>query len=362
MREHLLSDFDYDLPPELIAQTPRVDRAGGRLLALIGNQTRHLAIRDLSRLLDAGDLLVLNDTRVLKARLFGRLASSGSVEVLLCEEVAPRRWLALVRPARKLKIGTRIVFAGTHGARVVEIQLDGARVLEFSGDPRELMDSLGEIPLPPYIRRPLADPNRYQTVFGVREGAVAASTAGLHLTTDLLEEIGAAGVESAKITLHIGPGTFRPVTRERLEDHRMHAEWFEVPAATAAAINRVLSRNGRVVAVGTTVTRALETAAMNGGEMAACMGRTDLFLRPGAQFRVVGGLITNFHLPRSTLLILVCAFAEALALGGTRRILEAYAAAVGARYRFFSFGDAMILLSGKPRVAESISPGRIAIR
>lgn len=340
-----LSEFDYDLPERLIAQEPAPCRDESRLLALVGSQTRHLRFRDILQLLAPGDLLVLNDTRVLPARLFGILPGGGKAEVLLIEELAPGRWTAMVRPGRKLRPGASIGF-GEVTATVEDLMPDGERILAFSGDPVRLMAASGELPLPPYIHGRPEDPERYQTVYAARPGAVAAPTAGLHFTPALLEELRAAGVETASLTLHVGPGTFRPVKVENVDEHRMHSERFEIPARTAAAIAAAKARGRRVVAVGTTSVRSLEAAADGRGHVPATAGATDLFIRPGYRFKAVDAVITNFHLPKSTLLMLVAAFAEHAGLGGLERIREAYAAAVAQEYRFFSFGDAMILLPG----------------
>lgn len=338
-----LSDFDYELPEHLIAQKPAPCRDESRLLALVGDQTRHLGFREILQLLAPGDLLVLNDTRVLPARLFGTLVGGGKAEVLLIEEVAPARWTAMVRPGRKLKRGAAIAF-GEVSAVVEEVLPDGERLLSFTDDPLRLMAMAGELPLPPYIHGRPGDPERYQTIYAARPGAIAAPTAGLHFTRELLDALRAKGVEIAALTLHVGPGTFRPVKVENLDEHRMHRERFEIPESTAAAVAAARERGGRVVAVGTTVVRSLEAATDPDGRVRAMAGATDLFIRPGYRFKAVDVLITNFHLPRSTLLMLVAAFAEHAGLGGLARIREAYAAAVEKGYRFFSFGDAMILL------------------
>ncbi len=338
-----LSDFDYHLPEDLIAQAPALCRDDSRLLALIGPDTRHLSFRSILQLLAPGDLLVLNDTRVLPARLTGTLPGGGKAEVLLIEELEAGRWTAMVRPGRKLRVGTQVSF-GTAAAVVEDVMPDGERILAFQGDPYDLMASSGELPLPPYIQGRPDDPERYQTVFAARPGAVAAPTAGLHFTPELLAALQARGVGSALLTLHVGPGTFRPVKVENLDEHRMHAERFEISAETSLQIAAAKSRGGKVVAVGTTVTRALEAAAAPHGAVPPTIGATDLFIRPGYPFKVVDAMITNFHLPKSTLLMLVSAFAEHAGLGGLDRVRAAYAQAVEHRYRFFSFGDAMILL------------------
>jgi S-adenosylmethionine:tRNA ribosyltransferase-isomerase len=340
-----LSDFDFDLPAELIAQEPAPQRDQSRLLALLGPETRHCSFRDLPSLLHDGDLLVLNDTKVLPARLFGTLSGGGKAEALLVEELAPGRWAAMVKPGRKLKRGAVIAFDQT--LATVEGYLPGGeRILQFATDPIALMNLAGELPLPPYIQGKPADPERYQTVYAARPGAVAAPTAGLHFTPDLLETLAKQGISCTTLTLHVGPGTFRPVQVEDPADHTMHAERYIVPAEVAEAVDRTRKAGGRVIAVGTTVTRTLEAVTDPAGIVHPGGGATDLFIRPGYGFRAVDGLITNFHLPRSTLLMLVAAFAEHGRLGGLERIQSAYREAVARRYRFFSFGDAMILLPG----------------
>lgn len=338
-----LSDFDYHLPEELIAQEPAPCRDESRLLALSGAGTRHLRFRDILQLLAPGDLLVVNDTRVMAARLFGTLPGGGKAEVLLVEELQPGQWTAMVRPGRKLRPGATITF-GAVSAEVTRVLPDGERVLTFSDDPVRIMEEIGELPLPPYIHGRPDDPERYQTVYATRPGAVAAPTAGLHFTPELFAAMRASGVETASVTLHVGPGTFRPVKVEDLDEHRMHAERFEIGPEAAAAIAAARSRGGRVVAVGTTAVRTLEAAADPRGRVLPRSGTTDLFIRPGYRFRAVDAMITNFHLPKSTLLMLVAAFADHAGLGGLERIRDAYAQAVAERYRFFSFGDAMILL------------------
>lgn len=351
------SDFSYDLPPALIAQEPLADRAAARLLVLnrSDGSIRHLGVRDLPDLLDPGDLLVLNDTRVLPARLFGRRASGGKVEFLLLRRLEPGEggdaalWMALARPARRLASGeaVRLLPRGADGpepdspsVRVlrhvgdgqVEVRLEGTRA--GSG----LLEAYGQVPLPPYIRTRLDDPERYQTVYARREGAVAAPTAGLHFTPELFAALDARGINRASVTLHVGLGTFRPVSEEDPSAHRMHAEWFELSPETVARIATTRARGGRVVAVGTTVVRVLESRADAEGCLRPGSGWTELYVLPGWRFRAVDALWTNFHLPRSTLLMLVSAF------GGRDAILEAYRQAVAAGYRFFSFGDAMLIL------------------
>ncbi len=347
-------DFDYDLPPERIAQTPVEPRDASRLM-VVHRQTgriEHRIFRDIGDYLRPGDLLVLNQTRVIPARLFGRKAATGGkVELLLLNRRDAQSWEALVR-GKGLRPGVQIEIrsAGPQPAITVRAEIlagteSGSRLVRFERPIEPLLDQLGVMPLPPYIHEPLRDPERYQTVYSRIEGSAAAPTAGLHFTPELLVDLRRQGVELAYITLHIGLDTFRPVKEEQVEEHRIHTEWFELTAPVAERINRARLEGRRVVAVGTTVVRALESAAEGcGGEacgwrtVAARSGPTDLFIYPGYRFRVVEALITNFHLPRSTLLMLVSAFA------GRELILRAYEEAIRRQYRFYSFGDAMLLL------------------
>ncbi len=341
-----LSTFDYELPESLVAQEPLPERDASRLMLLprAGGAARDLRFRDLPDLLSPGDLLVLNDTRVLPARLLGRKASGGRCELLLVEPLAEApagRWRALGQSSKPLRAGTRLAF-GTLGATVDAVEGDGFLAVRFDrggADLERALDAEGRVPLPPYIRRPPgpADRERYQTVVARVPGSVAAPTAGLHFTEALLARAEARGVRLASVTLHVGPGTFLPVRSDDVESHRMHSERYQVPARTAQEFAACRARGGRVVAVGTTAVRTLESA-FDGGALRAGAGRTDLFVRPGYAFRAVDALVTNFHLPRSTLLMLVCAF------GGTERVLAAYREAVSAGYRFFSYGDAMLLV------------------
>ena len=351
------SDFDYDLPPALIAQEPLVDRAAARLLVLErqGARLRHLGVRDLPHLLDPGDLLVLNDTRVLPARLFGRRATGGRVEFLLLHRLEPEPsgdgslWAALARPARRVAVGEEVRLLRPR-VDVPELDAPVARVLRHVGEgqvelrlegrsgPNGLLAEYGQMPLPPYIRADLRDPERYQTVYGRREGAVAAPTAGLHFTPELFGALEARGIARTAVTLHVGLGTFRPVSEEDPAAHHMHSEWFDLSKETVTRINATRAAGRRVVAVGTTVVRVLESQAGPDGELRAGSGWTDLYILPGWRFRVVDALWTNFHLPRSTLLMLVSAF------GGRETVLAAYRQAVADGYRFFSFGDAMLIL------------------
>ena len=343
--------FDYVLPEELIAQEPAARRDESRLMIVrcCAGELFHRRFHELPRFLRAGDCLVVNDSRVRPARLVGRKAHGGGrIELLLLRRVRGddgddvQDWDVLLRPGRRVRERTRLELPGGIVGEVLARTPEGGRRVRFSG-PRlsEQLRRQGELPLPPYIRRRPADPERYQTVYARAEGSVAAPTAGLHFTPELLETLRAGGVRIASLTLHVGIGTFRPVRVEHVEDHEMHGEWFEIPEATAQAIDETRRRGGRVVAVGTTVTRALETMARADGGVRAGAGETRLFITPGFRFRVVDALLTNLHLPRSTLMMLVAAFC------GRRRILAAYREAVRCRYRFFSFGDAMLLLRGE---------------
>ena len=346
-----VSDFDFDLLPELIAQTPTDDRESARLLLVDreGHGFGDRRVADLPDLLGPRDLLVINDTRVFPARLLGhRVPTGGAVECLLLTRLDGERWDALMHPGQKLRIGARVRFEREGRqlyGEVLEHRVFGRRTIRLwvdgDGTVDELVDELGHIPLPPYIRRsdrPM-DRDRYQTVYASVRGSVAAPTAGLHLTDAMLQRCAERGIEVARLTLHVGYGTFKPVRVERVEDHTVDAESYDVPPETADAVNRALDTGRRVVAVGTTTTRALETAARaGGGRLRAGRGLSDLYLYPGVPVQVVGALFTNFHLPRSSLLMLVCA------LGGRKRVLDAYAAAVRRGYRFYSYGDAMLLL------------------
>lgn len=340
-----ISSFDYALPEELIAQAPLTPRDASRLLYLppVGVPS-HRGFRDLEELLSPGDLLVFNDTRVIPARLKGRKESGGKVELLLCEPLSGglgRAWRAMGQASKPIRAGSALSFPGL-SARVDAVLGDGFYEVTLDREGTALEAALlraGQVPLPPYIRRaPTAlDAERYQTIWAREPGSVAAPTAGLHFTKELLEALLRRGVRVAKVTLHVGPGTFLPMRGDDLEAHRMHAERYQVPAEAAKEFRECRARGGRVVAVGTTSLRTLESAFRD-GDLVAGEGRTDLFVRPGHVFGAVNGLVTNFHLPRSTLLVLVCAF------GGRERVLEAYREAVSLRYRFFSYGDAMLLL------------------
>lgn len=348
----LTRDFDYDLPAASIAQEP-APRGESRLLVLDRQGSeRHSRVSDLPRLLHPDDLLVLNDTRVIPARLYGRSAGGGRMEILLIEPVAEREWDALVKPGRRARPGARIEIEAGLTAEVIDKREDGRHRLRFTEPIEPHLDRLGHIPLPPYIHRPDTDEDRerYQTVFARQPGAVAAPTAGLHFTAELLEEIAAADVEIARVTLHVGIGTFKPVSAERIEEHRMESERYEIGEETAGAIRRARSAGRRIVAVGTTVVRTLESAAQAGeGEVRAGSSATRLFITPGFQFQAVDALLTNFHLPCSTLLMLVSAFA------GRERILAAYEEAIREGYRFYSYGDAM-LVERAIRLASTAAP------
>ena len=344
-----LSDFDFALPRELIAQHPAAERSAARLLDGRAAVADDRQIRDLPGLLRRGDLLVVNDTAVIKARLHGVKASGGAVEVLVERVEADHVVVAQLRASKSPKAGAVIRFAGAFDAEVLgRAGSDESQFrLRFPAEPLALLERHGHVPLPPYIERPddADDVARYQTVFAARPGAVAAPTAALHFDAELLAALAARGVELTSVTLHVGAGTFQPVRSERLADHVMHSERFEVGAAAAAAIARARQRGGRVVAVGTTSLRALEAAALRGdegGALGPAAGETDLFITPGFSFRVVDLLLTNFHLPKSTLLMLVAAFA------GHDRIRALYAHAIAARYRFYSYGDAMLLARQAP--------------
>jgi S-adenosylmethionine:tRNA ribosyltransferase-isomerase len=344
------ADFDFDLPEELIAQEA-APRGTSRLLVLdrASGAIEDAAVADLPRFLQAGDLLVVNDTRVMSARLLGhRDPSGGAVECLLLRRVDGDVWEALMHPGQKLKPGARVRFDGEAGvlhAEVLDRHFFGKRTIrlesERGGDVDTLVDALGHVPLPPYIKRTdtLADRERYQTVFARKRGSVAAPTAGLHFTPEILEELAARGIDRAEITLHVGYGTFKPVRTEEVEAHVVDPEHYEISEATADAVNAALDGRRRIVAVGTTTTRALEDAARAGhGRLRAGTAEATTFIYPGFEFRAIGGLFTNFHLPKSSLLMLVAAFA------GRERILDAYRHAIAERYRFYSYGDAMLVI------------------
>ena len=337
------SDFYYDLPPELIAQTPLDRRDGSRLLTLNKEtgEYRHLHFYDLPGLLRPGDCLVLNDSRVLPARLIGhRLPGGGACEVLLLVDKGDKTWECLVRPGKKLRTGAKVSFGdGELTAEIVGEVEGGNRLVRFhyEGIFLEVLERLGRMPLPPYIKAELSDPERYQTVYSRELGSAAAPTAGLHFTKELLEQIEAMGVRLAYVTLHVGLGTFRPVKEENITDHEMHAEYCMISQKTADIINETKAKGGRVICVGTTSCRTIESWAAEDGTLKESAGWTKIYIYPGYRFKVLDGLITNFHLPESTLLMLVSA------LAGREHILAAYEEAVREKYRFFSFGDAMFI-------------------
>jgi S-adenosylmethionine:tRNA ribosyltransferase-isomerase len=342
-KDYCTADFDYEFPPEAVAQHPLADRSASRVLVLNrrSGEIDHRQFRDLPDLFRAGDLLVVNTSRVIPARLEGVRQSGRRAEILLVHPLSDGCWLAMVHPGGKLKPGRSVRFGNDAVAEIVDIADGGLRKVRFSGalDIQELMERYGAVPLPPYIERE-AQPNdreRYQTVYAEVDGSVAAPTAGLHFTPEILDAVAQRGAEFTEVILHVGPGTFRPVEVEDPADHRMHAEWYSIPTATAQAVKDAKARGSRVWAVGTTVARTLETAASNGG-IEYGTGWTDLFVLPPYEFRVVDVLLTNFHLPRSTLLMLVAAFA------GLEQVLAAYKEAVARGYRLFSYGDAMVVL------------------
>jgi S-adenosylmethionine:tRNA ribosyltransferase-isomerase len=356
----LTSDFHFELPPELIAQEPAAQREASRLLLLDRARSglTHTTFSQITRQLRAGDLLVLNNSRVIPARLRGHKAdTAGQIEVLLVEETQPNVWWVLLRPGKRVRPGTSIRFDAPDGtssplsAIVTDKNTEGHCLLHFHGarNVLEALETLGEIPLPPYIHRTTPaigalDRNRYQTVYADPPGSVAAPTAGLHFTPSLLDQVRQLGVHVHFVTLHVGLGTFAPVKTNSLEEHTMHEERFEIPAETASAVNAAKREQRRVIAVGTTSLRTLEAAAGKGScELQPTTGRTRIFIRPPHEFQVVDALITNFHLPESTLLMLVSAFAAPGSTQGRERILEAYAEAIRERYRFFSYGDAMMI-------------------
>jgi S-adenosylmethionine:tRNA ribosyltransferase-isomerase len=333
------SDFWFDLPEELIAQTPLDKRDESRLLVVDKNTgaMEHKSFHDLPSLLRKGDCLVLNDSRVLPARLLGSRESGGAVEILLLKDLGENRWECLSRPGRKTRPGTKLIFGnGELKAEVKEVTEGGNRIVEFyyEGIFLEVLERLGKMPLPPYIHEELKDSERYQTVYSKELGSAAAPTAGLHFTNELLDEIRAKGVKTAFVTLHVGLGTFRPVKEENIEDHDMHSEFCMIPRETADIVNETKKNGGRIISVGTTSCRTLESFAEEDGTLKASSGWTDIFIYPGYRFKCIDALITNFHLPESTLIMLVSA------LAGRENVLNAYKAAVENRYRFFSFGDA----------------------
>ena len=340
------SDFYYDLPEELIAQDPLEDRSASRLMVLDKNtgKIQHHIFKEIVHYLNPGDCLVNNDTKVIPARLYGaKVGTDAKIEVLLLKRKENNIWETLVKPGKKAKIGTRISFGdGLLMGEVVDIVEEGNRLIQFSYDGifEEILDKLGQMPLPPYITHQLKDKNRYQTVYAKHDGSAAAPTAGLHFTPELLEEIKAKGVNIAHVTLHVGLGTFRPVKVEDVTQHHMHSEFYVVEEDQAALINETKKKGGKIISVGTTSLRTLESASSDDGILKAGSGWTDIFIYPGYRFKIVDRLITNFHLPESTLIMLVSA------LAGKEHIMEAYEEAVKDKYRFFSFGDAMFITEG----------------
>ena len=336
------SDFYYDLPEELIAQTPAEPRDSSRLLVYHRDtrQLEHKIFRDVIDYLKAGDVLVVNRTRVLPARVYAYTEHGGAVEVLLLKRLDLTRWEVLVRPGRKCRPGAHLIVNEELSLRVLSVTDSGERIVEFmyDGTFEDILSRVGTMPLPPYIHEKLADPERYQTVYSKENGSAAAPTAGLHFTPELLECIRAKGVEIAEVLLHVGLGTFRPVKEENVLDHKMHSEYFEISAEAAEIVNRAKKEGRRVICVGTTSVRTVETVADEHGFLRPCKGNTEIFIYPPYKFKCVDALITNFHLPESTLLMLVSA------LCSREEIMRVYKTAVEKRYRFFSFGDAMLIL------------------
>ena len=338
-----VKDFYYDLPQELIAQDPLEDRSSSRLMVLgkTSGEITHRRFSDITEYLKPGDCLVINNTKVIPARLYGvKEGTEAKIEILLLKRKENDIWETLVKPGKKAKIGTKIIFGeGLLTGEVVDIVEEGNRLIQFSyeGIFEEILDQLGQMPLPPYITHQLKDKNRYQTVYAKYDGSAAAPTAGLHFTPELLEQIRQMGVSIAEVTLHVGLGTFRPVKETDVLKHHMHSEFFQITKEAADLINQTKENGGRIISVGTTSTRTLESAADEHGHLTEKNGWTDIFIYPGYQFKVIDGLITNFHLPESTLVMLVSA------LAGREHVLAAYEEAVREKYRFFSFGDAMFI-------------------
>lgn len=338
-----VKDFYYELPQELIAQDPLEDRSSSRLLVLNkeNGEMEHTDFKHIINYLNPEDCLVLNNTKVIPARLFGeKEGTQAKIEILLLKRKENDVWETLVKPGKKAKPGTKIIFGqGLLVGEVLEIVEDGNRLIQFSyeGIFEEILDKLGQMPLPPYITHQLKDKNRYQTVYAKHEGSAAAPTAGLHFTPELLEQIRAKGIRIAEVTLHVGLGTFRPVKVENVQEHHMHSEFYQISQEAADIINETKKKGGRVICVGTTSCRTIESAAAEDGTLKECSGWTDIFIYPGYRFKVLDALITNFHLPESTLVMLVSA------LAGREHIMNAYETAVKEQYRFFSFGDAMFI-------------------
>lgn len=346
-----MEEYDYHLPEELIAQTPLTNRTASKLLVLdrSNNELKHDIFSNIGMYLKPGDCLVLNNSKVIPVRLFGEKSDTkAKIEILLLHETDKDTWEALVKPAKKVKVGTEIVFGeGKLITTCIEEKEEGGRLLrlEYNGIFLEVLQELGEMPLPPYIKKQLKDSQRYQTVYAKEDGSAAAPTAGLHFTNELLNSIKELGVHIAYVTLHVGLGTFRPVTTETIEEHKMHAEYYHLSEENAELLNSVRRNNGKLIAVGTTSTRVLETIVNKyDGEFRASSGWTDIYIYPPYQFKAIDGLITNFHLPKSTLLLLISA------LVGRETILKAYEEAIKHQYRFFSFGDAMFI---EPKKDES---------
>lgn len=338
-----VKDFDYDLPEELIAQEPLYPRDASRLLYLqrSGGQITHTVFNKLEDYLQKGDLLVLNDTKVLPARIYAHKPTGAQIELLLLQQVGLNQWQTLVKPGKKAQIGSKLLFdLPDITAEIIDYSDEGSRIIRFAyqGDFFKLLEMLGEMPLPPYIKKKLEDQGRYQPVYARERGSSAAPTAGLHFTEELLERLAEHGIANTRLLLHVGLGTFRPVKAEKVEDHHMHAEFYRLTEEAAEKINKTKRDGGRIIAVGTTSCRTLETLAKDDGTVEAGEGYTRKFIYPGYQFKLIDGLITNFHLPKSTLLMLVSAFA------GRENVLAAYQEAINQRYRFFSFGDAMLII------------------
>ena len=338
-----VTDFNFELPPELIAQDPLEDRAASRLLVLDKKtgKMEHRHFRDILQYLKKGDCLVINDTKVIPARLMGhKIGTDAGIEVLLLKRKSDNVWETLVKPGKKMKVGAEVSFGdGLLKGKVIDVVDEGNRLIQFEYDGifEEILDKLGQMPLPPYITHQLKDKNRYQTVYAKNEGSAAAPTAGLHFTKELLQEIEEMGVKIAHVTLHVGLGTFRPVKVDTIEEHHMHSEFYMVEESEAKKINDTKANGGRVICVGTTSCRTLESATGDDGILKAGSGWTEIFIYPGYKFKILDCLITNFHLPESTLVMLVSA------LAGREHILNAYQEAIKERYRFFSFGDAMFI-------------------
>ncbi len=338
-----IKDFYYDLPQEMIAQTPLEDRTASKLMVLdrATHEISHRHFYDICDYLNPGDCLVMNNTRVIPARLYGAKENSGGkIEFLLLKRINIDTWEVILRPGKKAKVGSRFEFGnGILKAEVIEVRDDGNRIVrfEFDGVWEEILDRLGEMPLPPYIKEKLKDKNRYQTVYSKIEGSAAAPTAGLHFTDELLEKIRQKGVKIAFVTLHVGLGTFRPVSVDKIEDHHMHSEYYEISKETADIINETRKCGGKIIAVGTTSVRTLESAALDDGTIVPKSGDTQIFIYPGYSFKSIDSLITNFHLPESTLLMLISALYD------REHIMAAYNTAIAENYRFFSFGDAMLI-------------------